>query len=99
MLFVKIHKSYRDVVSICDCELIGKYFEEDEKQLDIKESFYKGEEFDEEKTKEIIKKMSAEDATFNIIGKKAIQCAIDSGIISEKGVKKIKGVPFALVLL
>jgi len=96
---LKIHKSYREVVAICDSELIGKYFEKGEFQLDVKESFYKGEEISEEKVKEIIKKMSVEDATFNIVGEKSINCAIDCGVISKDGIKKIQGVPFALVLL
>jgi hypothetical protein len=99
MLSIKIHKSYRDVVSICDSELIGKYLEEKDKQLEIKESFYKGEEYNLEKAKEIIKKMSAEDATFNIVGKKAIQCAIETNVINEKGIKYIQNIPFALILL
>ena len=29
-MFIKIHKSYRDVVAICDKELIGKIFNEDQ---------------------------------------------------------------------
>jgi uncharacterized protein len=99
MLFIKIHKSCRDVVAICDCELIGNYFEEGNLQLDLKESFYEGEKCNENKAKEIIRKMSAEDATFNIVGKEAIQYALDCGIILETGVKKIKDIPFAFVLM
>jgi len=99
MISIKIHKTYREVVAICDSELIGKYFEEGEFQLDIKESFYKGEEISEEKTKEIIQNLSREDATFNIVGKKSIQCAVDIGLISKEIIKKIQGIPFALVLL
>jgi hypothetical protein len=38
-----IHSSCRDVVAICDSELLGKVFEEGQLQLDVKESFYKGE--------------------------------------------------------
>ncbi len=98
-MLIKIHKSYRDVVAICDSELIGKYFEEEGFQLDIKESFYKGKEVSEEKAKEIVEKMSREDATFNIVGEKSIKCATETGIISEEGVKKVQGIPFALVLL
>lgn len=99
MMLIKIHRAYRDVITICDPELIGKYFEQSKFQLDVKESFYKGDEVSEEKTKEIIKKMSAEDATFNIVGEKSVQCALNCGIISQGGIKKIQGVPFALVLL
>ena len=99
MLLVKIHKSYRDVIAICDKDLVGKYYEEDKFQLDIKESFYGGDKVNKEKAIEIMKFHSSEDATFNIVGEKAIKCAIEVGIISEKSVGKIDGVPFALVLL
>ncbi len=98
-MFVKIHKSYRDVVAICDSELIGKYFEEGKFQLDIKESFFKGEKKSIEEVIEIIKKMSKEDATFNIIGEKSVNTALKAGIISKEGIKKIQGVSFALVLV
>ena len=98
-MFIKIHKSYRDVVAICDKELIGKMFNEDKAQLDVKESFFKGEEVDKEKAKEIIVFYAHEDATFNIVGERSVAAALELGIISKKGIKKISGVPFALVLI
>jgi hypothetical protein len=97
-MFVNIIKSYRDVVVICDKELLGKKFEEGKFQLDIKESFYKGKEADEGAIIEIMKKMSAEDATFNIVGEKSINTALKAGIISIKEIGKIKGIPFAMIL-
>ncbi len=97
-MFVNIIKSYRDVVVICDKELLGKKFEEGKFQLDIKESFYKGKEVDEGAGIEIMKKMSAEDATFNIVGEKSINTALKAGIISTEEIGKIKGIPFAMVL-
>lgn len=97
-MFVNIIKSYRDVVAICDKELLGKKFEEGKFQLDIKENFYKGEEVDEKASIEIMKKMSAEDATFNIVGEKSINAALKAGIISIKEIRKIKGIPFAMIL-
>lgn len=98
-MFVRIIKSYRDVVAICDSDLLGKKFEEGQFQLDIKEGFYKGEEMNENKTKEVILKMSGEDATFNIVGKKSVDLAIHTGIITEQGIKTIQGIPFAMVLM
>ena len=98
-MFFKIHKSYRIVVAICDSELVGKYFEEGMFQLDVKESFYKGQEAEEEEMARIIKRMSVEDSTFNIVGEKSISLAIDLGLIAEEGVKRISGIPFAMVLL
>lgn len=110
-MLIKIHKTYRDIIAICDSELIGKIFvsqasddlgkssEEGKFQLDVKESFYKGEEISEDKAIEVMKNFSKEDAIFNIVGEKSINCALEAGIISEKGVNKIQGVPFAMVLM
>jgi len=98
-MFVKVAKSYRDIIAVCDSNLIGKRFEEGKFQLDVKESFFRGEETSVEKTIEILKNMSKEDAIFNIVGKESIDTALKAGIISEQGIKKIQGIPFALVLL
>ena len=98
-MFVKIHNSYRDVIAICDSELIGKKFEEDKFQLDIKENFFKGEKIDEEKVIDMMKNMLKEDSTFNIIGEKSVNAALKAGIITKDGIKKIQRIPFALILL
>jgi hypothetical protein len=97
-MLVKIIKSYRNVVAICDSELLGKKFEEGYFQLDVREGFYKGEEMDEKKVNQIISKMSEEDATFNIVGKESVAIAIKAGLIQKEGIKKIQGIPFAMVL-
>jgi hypothetical protein len=98
-MFVNVIKSYRDIVAICDKELLGKRFEEGKLQLDVKESFFKGKESSKEEALEIMKDMKLEDSTFNIIGEKSIQTAFKAGIISEDGIGKIAGIPFALVLI
>jgi uncharacterized protein len=98
-MFINIIKSYRNIVAICDAELIGKKFEEEKFQLDVKESFFKGELTSEEKALEIIKDMRLEDATFNIVGEKSVSTAIKSGIIKEEDIGKISGIPYALRLL
>lgn len=97
-MFVKVHKSYRDVVAVCDSELIGKKFEEDDFQFEVKENFFMGDEVSDAEAISLMKKMSAEDATFNIIGEESIMAAAKAGIISEKNVNEIQGIPFALVL-
>jgi hypothetical protein len=98
-MLIKIHRTYRDVVAICDSDLIGKRFEEGKFQLDIKESFFKGEKKSKEKATKIMQDMSKEDATFNIVGEKSVNTALKAGIITKKGIKKIQGVPFAMVLM
>lgn len=98
-MFINIIKSYRDVVAVCDSELLGKYFEENQFQLDVKESFYKGNKVSEEEAIEIMRDMASEDATFNIVGSKATKTAVKAGIISEEEIGEIQGIPFALVLI
>jgi len=98
-MLVNIIKSYREVVAICDSELLGKYFEEDLFQLDIKESFYKGDKKTEQEVVQIIIDMKSEDATFNIVGERAVNAAIKAGLISEDSVRTIQGIPFALVFM
>ncbi len=98
-MLVNIISSYRNVVAICDSELLGKCFEEGIFQLDIKESFYKGDKKTEQEVIQIIQDMKSEDATFNIVGKKSVNCAVKCGLISEDTIKKIQGIPFVLVLM
>lgn len=98
-MLVKIHKSYRDIVSICDSDLLGKKFEQGKFQLDVKETFFKGEKTSEKKVLEIMQNMSKEDATFNIVGEKSVNTALKTGIVSQEQIKKIQDIPFALILL
>ena len=98
-MLIKIHKSYRYVIAICDSELLGKKFEQGNLQLDLTGEFFKGEEKNEQESLEIIKDAFTEDASFNIVGKKATELALKADIISKEGIKKIQGVPFAFVLL
>ena len=99
IISIKVHKAYRDIVAICDLELIGKKFEANNFQLDVKENFYKGDELSIKEAIELMKDYAKEDATFNIIGEKSTEAALKAGIISKEGVKRVRGVPFALVLL
>ncbi len=99
MIYVKIHRSYRNVVAVCDSDLIGKKFKEGIKQLDLRESFYKDKILGEEEAISLMQIQSKEDSTFNIIGPKSISCAVEAGIISENSIGRIMGIPYALVLL
>jgi len=98
-MYVKIHHSYRKVAAICDAELISKKFEEGKMQLELKENFFKGEIFSPEKVKEILKKEKINSSTFNIVGEKAVKLALENGIIDEKSIGRVSGIPFALILI
>jgi len=99
MFCVKIHRSYRTVVAICDSEIIGKKFEEGSKQLDLRENFFKDEIVDEQRLVKIIQMQLVEDATFNIVGKNSVNIALETGAINQSGVSEIAGIPFALKLI
>ncbi|MBS3091021.1 DUF424 family protein [Candidatus Pacearchaeota archaeon] len=99
MFCTKIHKSYRKVVAICDSELIGKKFEDEKRQLDLRENFYKNIEINGVQLRKLIKVEIVEDATFNIVGKESVKIALEEGIIAKEGVSEISGIPFALKLL
>jgi len=98
-MFLKLHKSYRTVVAVCDSDLLGKKFEEGNKQLDVRESFYKGEEKTYEEVVELMKFQSGEDATFNIVGQESVNAAKEAGIINDGSITYMDGIPYALVLL
>jgi uncharacterized protein len=97
-MLVKIHKSYRNIIAICDFELLGKKFKENIFQLDIKENFFGGKKVSKNELFEIISNFFKEDSTFYIIGKKSIDYSIEFGLIKKEDIKKIDNVPFVLIL-
>jgi len=97
-MYLKIHESYRKVVALADADLIGKTFEEGKKQLEIRESFYKGELMEEKTVIEKLISLSLDDATFNIVGEKSINAALKAKIITKDTIGKVQNIPFALVL-
>lgn len=98
-MFLRIIKTYRDVVAVCDSEILGKTFEEDGFQLEVKESFYMGDKVSEDEAEKKMSDMKKEDATFNIVGEKSINTALKAGIISGDQIKKIQNIPYSLVLM
>jgi len=92
--YVKIHVSARGkVVAICDEELLGKKFENGEKQLDVKEDFYKGELLSKEDVIKIIKSES----NVSLVGRRIIELCISKGIIYKENVLEVKGIPYAMI--
>lgn len=96
---VKIHKTYRWVLAVCDKEIQGQKFIKDKKQLDTSTRFFQGEQVNSQELKDIINKAIKEDATFYIIGNKSVDFFKKMKIISDHGIKNLCGVDYALVLL
>ena len=98
-ILLKVHKSYRFVVSVCDKELLGKKFVDGKRQLDLTGEFFNGDEFGLEEASGKISKLVEEDATFNVVGVKSVNIMKNLGIVKREGVLEVSGIPFALVLL
>jgi hypothetical protein len=96
---IKIHDAYRKIVALTDSDLIGKTFTENIKQIKIGINFFQGHEKSEKEIIKILKEMQKEDATFNIVGKQSVECALKAGIIKPEGIMRIDNIPIALVLL
>jgi hypothetical protein len=98
-ILLKVHESYRWVVAVCDKDVFGRKLIDGKKALDITGQFFRGKEMTEEEASEEIIRCNNEDATFNFVGKKSVALAKKLGIVTDEGVTKIDGIPFALVLL
>ncbi len=98
MMYVKVHRSHRHVIAICDSSLLGKKFEEGKRQLDVRENFFKGEEHTYNEVVKIIQLEAREDSTFNIVGRESIKAAKEAGVITQENVAILQSIPFTLIL-
>ncbi len=96
-MIVKIHRTNdgRNILAVCDSDLLGKKFEENDLQLDLTSNFYKGEEKNEQEVLELFKISPI----INLVGEKSINLALKAKIIGKKHIIKIKNIPHAEALL
>jgi len=95
MIFAKEHiHNARKLVSLCDGNLIGKEFDEGEFILNVSKDFYAGEPVFE---KDILK-LANEGVLLNIVGEESVNFALNNKLIKKDGIKRIKNIPFALVI-
>ncbi len=81
------------MLNICDADLVGKKISEKNLQVDISKNYY-GEKIVEKNEAENLLKNSS---VINMVGKETISVSMNRGIGSEKGIKKVSGVPFLIV--
>lgn len=95
-VYMKIHKAGdREVVAVCDVELVGKCFCDEKLRLDVSERFYRG------------KIVSSDDVisviggahTVNLVGESSVAIGLEANIILKENIIKIKGIPHALSVL
>ena len=93
-MYAKIHRSGdKNIIAICDEDLIGKEFSQGKLVLNVTERFYKGDSLSEEEAYELMK----DSLNLNIVGKKAIKLALKHKLITKESIIKIQGVPHAQV--
>ncbi len=79
------------ILAICDSNILGKKFSENNIQLDLTSSFYKGEEINDEKLKELCKMAFS----INAVGKKSVSFLKKQRLVSKT--TKVNGIPHAQV--
>ena len=96
-MIVRIHKTKdrRKIIAICDKEIIGKRFEEKERQLDLSSDFYKRELMSKEELEKQIKNAYV----LNIVGKKSVDFCLSKKLISKENIIYIKKIPYAQCMI
>ena len=97
-MYLKLHKSYKTVIALCDSNLLGKKFEEGVKQIDVRENFYKGEEVSAEVAIKVLQQQAHENATFNIVGKESTEVTVKAGLVKRENIGKIAGIPLVIIV-
>lgn len=98
-ILLKVHKSYRWVVAVCDEDILGRKLVDGKRVLDLSGIFFKGEPMNSEEVRREVSHCNDEDATFNFVGEKSVGIAKELGIVDDESVIEIEGIPFALALL
>ncbi len=80
---------------VTDKELLGKNFEEGKVQLDLRSTFYKG----EERTKEEVKTLLAGARDVVLTGKMAVALGIELDLVDPKKILYVQNVPHAQAAL
>jgi hypothetical protein len=92
MITVRVHRSRGElVVAACDKELIGRTLREGQLRLEVSESFYQGEDADEEL---LVNRLNLATVA-NLVGPKTIGIAAKHRFIDDTHVLTIEGVPHA----
>ena len=92
-MIVKIHKDQegKEIAAVCDEDLLGKKFEEGNRQLDLTSNFYKGEVKSEDEIGDIMRNAYI----VNLVGEKTIALALKEEVIEKGHIIKIAGIPHA----
>lgn len=93
-MYIKVHKSMqKEILAVCDEEVIGKHFEQGDLCLDVSEGFYKGRKVEKKELELLFENYD----NINIVGEKSIKVALEKSIINKENIIKIQGIPHAQI--
>lgn len=85
-----IYEQGNDVLlAACDMDLLGETFEEGDIHLDVKESFYGGEDIDREGLQDRFEGITVA----NLVGEKTVNTAIDYGLGLKEDIMRVEDIP------
>jgi len=82
------------VLACCDEEILGKNLVDEKYDVTITEAFYKGEKTSEEELAALL----ADANNINLFGERSVGVALKEGLITERDVIRIGGVPHAVIV-
>ena len=88
-----INHNNTHLLNICDSNLLGKTIISEKLSIKISESYYGEKSIKKEEAEDLLKKYD----NINMVGKDIISLSVELGIGSEKGVKKVDGIPFLII--
>ncbi len=80
---------------VTDTVILGKKFEEGNKQLDLTREFYVG----ERKSKEHARELMKAPRHLHLTGKEAVALGIELGLVDSKRILVVQGIPHASVVV
>lgn len=95
MICIKVYNQGRErLVAACDSDIVGKTFRSDKLVLQVSESFYRGDDVDEESLVNWLRLATVA----NLSGKRTIDIAVENGFVDRSCVLEIGGVPHAQMM-
>jgi hypothetical protein len=82
------------LVAVCDPDILGETFENDDVSLTVSEEFYDGEPADSDTVAASLARCS----TANLVGETAVGLAIEEGFVEEANVMELDGTRHAQLL-
>jgi len=83
------------LIIVTDEDILGKVFSEGRLQLDLSKDFYQGEKMTEEAIKELFHRARH----IHLTGKDAVDLGVRLGLVEEKKILFVEGIPHAEVLI